>query len=676
MCGWLHASTAMSQLTPTCFKEALGNTELWASNASFDDISEANTPSLDKRRDMDDSVGKESGRAKVLKMKSAMEQKSRKVLKRFSKKVDAVRKAGLEIDDLDKWEEDSRYDWQQWPHVSKKNFRCIWASAPEVVPSLCSKRNASLPVTSAGACGECKVISGHFCHGCEWVEGSTHLGVERKGGEGMTFPQLKDELHNTFSVPNFFAVDIRSSDELLLGKFPTAFHLDPNSLSDPDMISSYLSTLEPMSEIAHICIMGVGEEFVQSKVLASASKKRFGDLDTPSSSFALLEEAMSEYHASLTSVVVFFLKKGFRHVSILDGGFMAAARYLLRDDCTGTLGSTLVDVYPPALDKLLGEGTCARNGIKPNAFTPDLLETPAATSNTSNGNMFFSNLSSGANLGSLVSSFTSQMSGGEESAGDRERSTAGSVDMGRRFGAFGSSALSSLRKSVGVVTGSSSPPPAPSAEVSDGRGLPGDFKSETERKMKTVREMQFVIDEDEEEAEEEAAQAKKTQRLVDAIPDTDKVSVSRSEAEKSQALAMHILSGVQKGDEVKIEKASLPGAVLFPALKEKVEKDENGLILLDNRGEPKSKPVHRFLVVTKERFIVLDSKGLGVGAVGMVKSNHHLTELIKITFKKKDPDGVVLFISAPGRDPKPHSYKVAKRNDFIRTLQEKMKRFK
>jgi hypothetical protein len=158
-------------------------------------------------------------------------------------------------------------------------------------------------------------------------------------------------------------------------------------------------------------------------------------------------------------------------------------------------------------------------------------------------------------------------------------------------------------------------------------------------------------------------------RLVDAIADTDKVNVVRSEAEKSQALAMHLLAGVQKGDEVRIEKASLPGAVLFPALKDKVEKDEDGLVVLDTRGEPRTCPVHRFLVVTKERFIVLDSKGQGVGSVGHVKSNHHLTELIKITFKKKDPDGVVLFTSAPGRDPKPHSYKVAKRNDFIKTLQ-------
>ena len=212
--------------------------------------------------------------------------------------------------------------------------------------------------------------------------------------------------------------------------------------------------------------------------------------------------------------------------------------------------------------------------------------------------------------------------------------------------------------------------------------------------------MQFVIDEDDDEEEEEDEEDGDQEgdhchssggdkkhngkeetdtpppppvvppsRLVDVIPDTNTVSVTRSEAEKSQALAMHILAGVQKGDEVKIEKASLPGAVLFPALKDKMVKDDDGLVILDTTGEPKTQPVHRFLVVTKERFIVLDSKGQGVGSVGHVKSNHHLTELIKITFKKKDPDSVILYISAPGKEPKPHSYKVAKRNDFIKTLQ-------
>ena len=40
--------------------------------------------------------------------------------------------------------------------------------------------------------------------------------------------------------------------------------------------------------------------------------------------------------------------------------------------------------------------------------------------------------------------------------------------------------------------------------------------------------------------------------------------------------------------------------------------------------------IARYLVITRERFIVLDSGGEGVGAHAIVKSNNHLTELIKV----------------------------------------------
>eukprot|EP00603_Paraphysomonas_imperforata_P008007 CAMPEP_0114431854 /NCGR_PEP_ID=MMETSP0103-20121206/10834_1 /TAXON_ID=37642 ORGANISM="Paraphysomonas imperforata, Strain PA2" /NCGR_SAMPLE_ID=MMETSP0103 /ASSEMBLY_ACC=CAM_ASM_000201 /LENGTH=1306 /DNA_ID=CAMNT_0001601471 /DNA_START=25 /DNA_END=3945 /DNA_ORIENTATION=- len=732
MRGWLHATTSLWKATPRAFKEALANTELWANNVLDEDGLDGATPTLEKRQDLDDS-GTDSKKAKMLKMKSAMEAKSRNVLKRFSKKVDLVRKsspASFEVDNLNKWEddEDDSRDWlQQWAHVSKKNFRCLWASAEEVIPSICSTQRK--PTVTEGRCsGESKDFAAHFCHGCEWTEGCSEFGIERKGGEGMSFPQLKDEQHNMMATPMYFAVDIRSEAEMKLGKFPKAFTLDPQFLSDPDMISNYLSTLEPVSEIAHLCIMGVGEEYIQAKVSSNGSNHSKSSLDTPSTSFALLDEALAEYHATLMNVVVFFMKKGFRHVSILDGGFVAAARHLLRDDCSSTLGSALVDVSPLALDRILGEGVCAKHlGIK-KASSPSSLfseqdgKPPTGTNalgttvNSAIAN--FSASAVGTNLGSFVNNLATQVSAaggpsedsrpqseGQDSTGAGGGYGASSTaEVGRRLSVLGSSALTSLRKGVSVVSGVPPPPPQTSTTPSPATGSDlnrGEVKSRiSSTKSTSGGGMQFVIDEDEDDDEEEDNEAghgkddavgdsrptggednatveqKQASRLADSIPDTDTVNVVRSEAEKSQALAMHILAGVQKGDEVKIAKDSLPGAVLFPALKDKLDKDEDGMVLLDTKGEPKTKPVHRFLVVTKERFIVLDSGGKGVGSVGLVKSNHHLTELIKITFKKKDPDGVILFISSPGKEPKPHSYKVAKRNDFIKTLQEKMKRFK
>merc|ERR1712139_627754 len=113
---------------------------------------------------------------------------------------------------------------------------------------------------------------------------------------------------------------------------------------------------------------------------------------------------------------------------------------------------------------------------------------------------------------------------------------------------------------------------------------------------------------------------------------------------------------------------------------------------------------HRYLVVTRERFIVLDSGGDGVGAAAKVCSDNHLTELIKMTFRKKDPDLVNLFFlhmnaednlgveQKDGQENsdttqqqqqqqqtmtlKPQPFRIAKRKEFIEVLQKNMQRFK
>ena len=103
--------------------------------------------------------------------------------------------------------------------------------------------------------------------------------------------------------------------------------------------------------------------------------------------------------------------------------------------------------------------------------------------------------------------------------------------------------------------------------------------------------------------------------------------------------------------------------------------------------------LHRYIVVTKERIIVLDSGGGGVGSVSHVKSNHHLTELVKLTFKKRDPELLTLFVaqSLPGMPedddddgaldekqrggakpvvpPKQKQYRVTKRDELVEVLQ-------
>lgn len=111
-----------------------------------------------------------------------------------------------------------------------------------------------------------------------------------------------------------------------------------------------------------------------------------------------------------------------------------------------------------------------------------------------------------------------------------------------------------------------------------------------------------------------------------------KISITRTENERAQALAMHRMAGLKKGDQISISRAELPGAVLFPCTKSKViqvpaQSNEESSEQSSEQLENVEITVSRYLVVSRERFIVLDSKGGGVGAPATVKSNRHLTEV-------------------------------------------------
>jgi hypothetical protein len=107
--------------------------------------------------------------------------------------------------------------------------------------------------------------------------------------------------------------------------------------------------------------------------------------------------------------------------------------------------------------------------------------------------------------------------------------------------------------------------------------------------------------------------------------DPNKISISRTDLEKAYALAMHVLAGLKAGDTLPINKDTLPGATLFPCImyRSSVEGSE-GVEAVDHV------PEHRFLVVTKERFLVIDSKGGGVGSSGIVETNKHLTDVCTV----------------------------------------------
>jgi len=101
------------------------------------------------------------------------------------------------------------------------------------------------------------------------------------------------------------------------GRFPTAVHIPPKSLLDPDLIQKELEVVESLRGSVHIVVMGEGVD---------AIPRLYDHALTPD------ELALSQEDSSRTEIcALFFIKLGFPFVSILDGGFAAAHSFLYRE---------------------------------------------------------------------------------------------------------------------------------------------------------------------------------------------------------------------------------------------------------------------------------------------------------------------------------------------------------
>lgn len=128
----------------------------------------------------------------------------------------------------------------------------------------------------------------------------------------------------------YYLVDSRPDETAKTeGRFPTSVSLSPESLMDPDKIKSISDMFEALRGTVHICVMGDGFS-------------EFSNLYDHSLSDS--EPALQEDDESRTSLcALFFIKKGFPFVSVLDGGFAAAHAWLSRSHDPSSLSSILVD---------------------------------------------------------------------------------------------------------------------------------------------------------------------------------------------------------------------------------------------------------------------------------------------------------------------------------------------
>ena len=137
---------------------------------------------------------------------------------------------------------------------------------------------------------------------------------------------------NEQSALKFYLVDSRAEVTVQEeGRFPTALSMSPEALMDPDRIRHLDDMFESLRGAVHIVVMGEG---------FSAVPTLYGIHPNPN-----LQHLMSEDDSRTSLCALFFVKKGFPFVSILDGGFAAAHAWLLREGPSHHLyaDSVLVD---------------------------------------------------------------------------------------------------------------------------------------------------------------------------------------------------------------------------------------------------------------------------------------------------------------------------------------------
>jgi hypothetical protein len=636
--------------------------------------------------------------------------------------------------------------------------RHLYVTADEVVPSLCSRTRDA----GTGAHGDCK--ERFFAA----VRETRQRGSSASGCVGL-FPQQSADESEGSGALMYFAVDCRSATQKALGSFPKAYALDCSDLrtdSDGELdaaspaLARLLEVLGPLADCSHICLLGAGHNTylpgavdpqapaaqtsdplgagslgaslmanpninALSTSLFSAAKaisQQVGGLggQDPAAAAASYRLYVRDLDRAVPQVANFFVRRCFRRVSILEGGYTAALRHL-HGSGHGSGGprrvynvdSILIDVDKSALQSfVLGRKSLAgiswRDRVAP-AATPALSAptTPAPVGRPVH-TLDDEDETGGSTWTAAAgeSTATARASPPPAPAEAVNMNSAATVDaakqmagaIGKRLSIFGAASLDNIKKGVSAI----------SAEV--------------EAKRAQLAAQQLALQKAQEEAlelrqlEEEEARARVRENPSLGSMHGAVTTPQKSEQEREMALAQHTLAGVRVGDSLRISRETLPGAVLFPALvylpvDNKTDKEaaaapttppvEGEAAASASAPEeaagaatvvPASTTVgkHRFLVVTPERFIILDAQGGGVGTEARVDANHHLTELLKITFRKRDPELVNIFFvnldasvnsltganAGSAATPNAIQFRVVRRKEFVEALQKNMQRFR
>jgi hypothetical protein len=493
---------------------------------------------------------------------------------------------------------------------------CLWSSVEEVLPCICS--NIRRPHSSDNEF-ELKEIF------------QTAL---NQASEKYCF--LISSLETM--TPLYFAIDCRKNEEKTMGLFPKAYSLDPEVIFDSDGLTELISILQPIAGTTHIVMIGSGIDYYKWFIY----KFKYGNRKKKTKQMKKeYKELIEEDSQKMNAIALSLIKRGFKFISILQGGFAEAVYYINRPESKLNLSSALVDVdkmklysflnipfeaQPKSSITSLWSETAVKSvgNLISNWRQPKTGENPPPPAPAS------------AAASAPVPPPSSTTDGGPpQPPADTTPSTGTKTEaakqilsgFGKSISMFGASSLENIKQKIASATNKSE----------------GEKNEPSQSTQPHHRSSSVFGDEGD-----------------SAAPS----NLPKTEQERAQALAIHRMSGLKKGDQITISRAELPGAILFPCTKhkevwvvpnQKLKEEANAVPapatnedLLDmgdseDSSQKEISPndhekvkqeivVSRYLVVSRERFMVLDANGGGVGSIATVKSNHHLTEVRNCLF--------------------------------------------
>ncbi|KAJ0398923.1 hypothetical protein P43SY_005281 [Pythium insidiosum] len=144
----------------------------------------------------------------------------------------------------------------------------------------------------------------------------------------------------------YFVIDCRATEETQQGQVPTAFHFDPDAVADPAVLDTVLATLNPLKGTVHMCVMGHGHGHLADELRQHAAPTTAsGELP-----FYLQPEFLEAFARDISRVnaaLLFLAKRGFPHVSVLDGGYVATHEELMLHVSEGFSVADLIDHDAP-----------------------------------------------------------------------------------------------------------------------------------------------------------------------------------------------------------------------------------------------------------------------------------------------------------------------------------------